>query len=345
MNAPKRHHTTSRFYLRRFAVKEEVIVVDRSDFLNARPTRLDDALVQRNFYSIPTEQGWDTTMETELAQKIEGPGSRAIARLVDERAALSLPGLRRGLSYLMAVQYLRGPLMREMVKQRDLAFYAKVAQTLTPEIVQAQERRRGNECTLKEARAIVKFARNPSQYTVEFPPIAGKKRGAEAILHVTEALPLADKIAPLLEQRNWTILEFTEPCLVTGDEPVVPVGDVERPGDSAHLSRVERIIFPLDPWHLLTMSRPSSSRHHERRSCDIGQAPRINQHVAFRCQRYVVHRPGTDPLAQMGPLPEKAPLVRTTGPYVLLHAGLSRNAAARTEALVRRRKRRQRKPH
>ena len=326
MNEPKRQHTTSEFYLRRFAVNERVVVVDRLDLSKSRLANLDDALVARHFYSLPDEdKGWDTTVEKEIASKIEGPAARAIERVVQGRVATTLPAIRRQLSYFIALQYVRGPMSRQIASDFNLASYAKVAQTATPEIIQAELRRQGKPTTFHEARRLVKFARNP-QRRVEHQAIAGKKRGAASVLHVHNVLPLADTIAPLLMRRSWTILEFSEACLVTGDEPVVPVAVGKEPGEPIGIKTADRIIFPLDPRHLLMMSNGGADGRSE---CDLDQAPDINRHIAFRCYRHIVHQPGTTPLTHIGTLPEKAPLVQTTGSFVLMQPAFSRDAAAR----------------
>ena len=112
MGEPKRHHIVPEFYLRRFADAGKVELLKRSNLAESIHTSVENALVERHFYSIDTDEGRDSQVEKMLGSQVEPGAARAITRLVDEGRSLSLPGLRRAVSTFLAFQYVRGPAMR-----------------------------------------------------------------------------------------------------------------------------------------------------------------------------------------------------------------------------------------
>jgi hypothetical protein len=138
-------------------------------------------------------------------------------------------------------------------------------------------------------------------------------------------------------------LAFPEPCLVTSDEPVALVGaDPDTPGGlPGGFPHAPEIVFPLDPQRALVMVRPDRAPE-QSRVPNMGrrQAEVINRHVAFNAHRWIVRKPGTNPLAGLT-LPERAPAVFEVGDMI----GLSTNQSVDTRAkVVARMKARQRKP-
>lgn len=328
MSQPKRHHIVPAFYLRRFAVNDQVTAVDRSDFTRSFTTSVDNVPVESQFYSIASDDGWDPAVEAFLANDIEGPAKRAIERLVEGRVALTLPGIRRRLSVFLAVQYVRGRASRKANIDFFLALTQKIARTMTAPMVQKYFNEQGEVCSLDEAQGIVEFARNTANYSVGLQPVGDRALPPDSLLHLQNALPNADRLVPYFEQRSWRILEFDEPCLVTGDEPVTPIGSFSGPGEPTGLAVAEDVIFPLDPRHLLVMVRPDKRTAQRWRKCGVDQARDINQHIAFRAERHIIYQPGTDPLNGMV-LPEKAPMVRTVGDQVFMQLAVSKDAAAK----------------
>ncbi len=63
MSEPKRHHLVPEFYLRRLAHNGIVELVDRHDPQRVDRVSVQNALVEKHFYGIDTEDGRDTAME------------------------------------------------------------------------------------------------------------------------------------------------------------------------------------------------------------------------------------------------------------------------------------------
>jgi hypothetical protein len=152
-------------------------------------------------------------------------------------------------------------------------------------------------------------------------------------------------IARVLEARTWQLLEFPEPVLATCDEPVLRIGfNVYAPGDLVGLANAPAVAFTFDPRHALMMVRPDLDGGHGRIDGSLEEAKVINTHVAFNAHRFIVRRPGTDPLAGLV-VPRKAPLTSTVGNLVATFpGGISEATHARVMAQLKRRKHGRRHP-
>ncbi len=320
---PKRHHTVPRFYLERFAVDDQVELVDRNDFEKWFPINIDKALAERHFYSFETDDGWDPEVEKLLATHVDTPGCVAIRRMFDDGRSLNAPGPRATISAFLAFQAVRGARERHALVEHAKAVHRKAASLSTPEMVLRYARERGDaEMTEEEAADTADFARS-GEYTI--------KIHQEASLHLGTALPIVQDLAHMFYERPWLVLGFDEPCLVTSDEPVALVGsDPNAPGSAGGFPNAPEIVFPIDPQRALVMVRPDRLAE-QSRVPNMGprQARVINQHVAFNAHRFIVRKPGTNPLAGLT-LPERAPAVFEVGNMI----GLSFNQSVETRAKV-----------
>jgi hypothetical protein len=332
---PKRHHTVPRFYLERFSVDGQVELVDRSDFGKSFLIHIERALAENRFYSIETDEGgWDPEAEKFLATYVDAPASSAIRRMFDEGRPLNAPGPREIISMFLAFQSVRGARERHALVEHAKAVQRKMASMATPELVLRYARERGDEeMTEEEAADTAEFAR-AGEYTI--------KINREASLHLGAALPIIQHLAPMFFARSWQVLEFPEPWLVTSDEPVALVGaDPDAPGSAGGFPLAREIVFPIDPQRALIMVRPDLADQ-QTRAINMGarQAQVINQHVAFNAHRFIVRKPGTNPLAGLT-IPERAPAVFEVGDMI----GMSTNQSVETRAkVVARMKAKQRKP-
>lgn len=85
MSIPKRHHTVPQFYLRRFAVEDQVQLVSRDDLSRRVVTSVGNALTEKYFYTQTTHEGGRShSIESLLATQIEGPADRALKRVIDD---------------------------------------------------------------------------------------------------------------------------------------------------------------------------------------------------------------------------------------------------------------------
>lgn len=320
MAQPKLHHTVPQFYLRRFAVDDRVVLVEKRTLTESklRPKpRTRQVLGQTHFYSVDMPDGSkDATFECLLSQHVEGPGARALERLIDKRLSLTFPRLRRDLSILLAFQFIRGESVRSTQSEFMKALIRQNNALVTPEMLQRFFREtEGVEYSEKEMRELAEFAHDPTRYEITIEH--------EDAMHVDLMLKHALQLVPFFQRRVWKVVEFGEPVLLTGDEPIALIGDAPESGVVGGLGLAKQIVFPLDPWRALVMLDPRTTEAQRWTYGNTADARIINRHVAFACHKYIVHRPGTNPLEGLD-VPEKAPPVGTLGNYTFMQ----RNRAA-----------------
>jgi hypothetical protein len=327
---PKLHHTVPQFYLERFAVDGNVELVRRDDFGKSFLISVPKALAENYFYSIDTDEGRDPLGETLIANNIETPAAEAIRRVFDNGRSVAAPGPRETISAFLAFQYVRGPRTRHALVEQYKATASKVASMATPSLVMKGARARGREMTEQEAVDAAEFARS-GKYTIEV--------HRQANLHLQMALPAVQAVAPFFYERAWRVLEFEEPCLITSDEPVALVGsDPRTPGDAGGLKTAPQVVFPIDPRRALVMIRPDLSSEEGRFPAVPAQADIINRNVAFAGHRFLVRKPGTNPLAGLT-LPKRAPAVFVVGNLIGMSTNASQKARAKMVSRARRKSR------
>jgi hypothetical protein len=169
----------------------------------------------------------------------------------------------------------------------------QITLTMTPEILRASIREHeSREPTEQEVQELWEFGQDTSKYKIVIPDEAGA--------HLGQALPIALELVRFFRGRHWVVLEFDEPLLPTGDEPVALVGRSQSPGHAGGLADAPEIVFATDPRHALVMVRPDLRRADGRKRAPRHVAAVINRHVAFRCHRFVVQMPGTNLAGGLG---------------------------------------------
>jgi hypothetical protein len=316
MNEPKRHHLVPQFYLRRFAMGNNVELVRREDPKRSIRLDVENALFERDFYTIETDEGRDTSVEKMFGTHIEGPAARAITRVVDAKRPMSFPGLRGAISTFLAFQFVRGPVTRHAHVEFFKAQARAIALRATPEMVQKELVRQGDPISYEEAEGIVSFAQT-GKYEIEV--------SNHANLHLGAALKAALDLIPLFATRKWVLLEFETPALVTGDEPIALVGSSLSPGEPLGVYNAPEIVFPTDPRHALVKVRPDRISEDKVSAGNQRMADVINRHVAFSSHRFIVRLPGTDPLRGLA-IPDKAAPIAVVGDYLIVQPRVSASA-------------------
>jgi hypothetical protein len=319
MSDPVRHHIVPQFYLERFEEGGAFKLVDRNNHGRSFPSNARHALAENDFYTVDTDEGRDTVVETMFSEHVEGPAATAVRRLVEEGRSLGGPGLRGPISLFLAFQWVRGPAWRNMMVEHSKASTRMLMSLAKPSDVVRTLQARGEEITAEEAAEIAADARGGNYDLVV-------ERAAN--LHLGVALKAAVRLAPRLDARTWSIVEFDEPVLATCDDPVLLVGkDPLSPGEAGGIDGALRVVVPLDPRHALVMARPDVSAEQLRRRGNVDDARVINLHVAFHAHRFIVRTPGTNPLEGIV-APKKAPSVFVLRDMVIMqmHASEKRRA-------------------
>lgn len=247
MSAPRGHHLLAQLYQRGFAMKSgrswQVRIFNRStgqvDLRNVV-----NAFKRRDWNTIKTEDGeLDFAIEELLADRVDGPAAPAIAALRDGRFPLARE-LELALATFMGAQLTRGRMVREnlasFVERTSRQALRLAAQNYTD----AHWQRMLGEVPSPAAVA----ALADSEKHVELKP-------TNALL-LDALLGPIDEMADLLARRTWTLVGFDEPCLFTGEHPVVHVTGA---GGGYGVVNAEQFHFPVSPTRTLLLSHPWSS--------------------------------------------------------------------------------------
>jgi len=321
-NFPRRHHVVPKFFLRRFAVEDQVQLVRRDDLSRSFLANVDDALVETDFYNIETDAGLSTEVEELLGTQIEGPAARALRRIVDEARFPPMPGLRQILSQFFSFQFVRGPAIRRTLLQQFKTTAVKIAHLMTPAMARQHLRETdGKDPTDQEVANFVAYA-----LQTDVDQVAVDK---EANLHLGTALGVVYDLLPYFARRRWQLLTFAEPLLVTGDEPIGLVGFSTRAGERPQgVGTAPELVISTDPMHALVLVRPDRTTREHLVKGTPEMARIINLSIAYGCHRFVVHRPGTTPLRGLT-LPKQGPSVRVQGEYIMMHTRPARSSTRR----------------
>jgi hypothetical protein len=198
---------------------------------------------------------------------------------------------RQNLSLFFALQFTRGPDMREFRERIDT----------------------------EVSRMAVRVGASSPEYVRNFLTSSGQDASDDAVARTSADLIEASKnltvtphnnthaaaifqgaveFVPFFYKRHWVIARSPAP-LLTSDRPVVLYAgrDALAPGGGIGLMNAEIIVFVLDRCRVLLMQHPEPPN----RDCafvDLGAewAPRLNSAVANRAHRWLFHHPADSPL-------------------------------------------------
>lgn len=266
-------------------------------------TKVRNACLETDFYSVEGEHGWSQDIERLLSERIESPGAAGIDRILrgefppkpEERAAVAI---------FVAFQCLRGNVSRAGYNQVvDTLTKSTLANTTSEIIREVISKREEREPTAEEITRQKAFLASIDQYNI----VPHQNDSIRAMLEM--APDLADSIA----ERKWFLVDHGEPCLLTSDEPVVRWSDPKNLGPFSHgWVTAEQLWMPLTPRYCLVMTWEAQARE---RVVYLGSkagpqtARSINFMIAAYAFRWIFHHPGTDPLNGVALPPRPEPMV------------------------------------
>lgn len=280
-----RHHVVPRFYLQRFALNEQVAVLDTQDERwSIRATR---DLAIRDFYTFHHVDGHlDDSLEHMLS-KLEGATSRLLNDRLNAFAKQRhfSPEDRSVLDSFVAFQMVRGP-----------------------------EQRRSVELIADVYGKLMSEGRVPRDELEEL----------EFVPHQNEHLrilgSLSERMAGELARRSTCIVTTAGPGFITCDEPVLLVDEVsvgKRKGRLVGvrgLADAPAVILPLDPRTLLVYGEPGSDlpshlRVDGRDARDLIED--VEQIVASKAYRWVIAHPSNTRVKRIR-VPAPRPILTVT---------------------------------
>jgi hypothetical protein len=308
----EKHHLVPEFYLRGFAVNEQIALTDR-DLRRKFVTSVNRALKVGSFYEITQNPTLDLSemepMErdqylenlrvvsempglsgqiiertgdivTVLPGAVEGVLSyfEAKAEVALERLRTSFPDISNGDRFWVAnyisLQFARGQALRSHVNESmKLALIEMLADS--PRLQKDWKKKTGKN--IEEASAAIE----------------GVTIGGDQMFAVM--FDVMREMAPLVFAMRWRVFEFEPGSVLTSDEPI---GLWTRPGrdlETAPLgvATADAIYFPLDCRLLLQLLSPDSPVSEGRIDGVEAKLRHSNETVASAARRWIAYQPGS----------------------------------------------------
>lgn len=279
---PKKQHTVSDFYLRRFADSNSFVwVYDREKKeLRSQPTK--DTTIEKDFYTFNSRSGdKDYSIEIDLfANNLEPRANKVISNL--EKGVLPDKEGRRDLSEFVAFQYLRTTASRqdlsysyaEFTKLRLRSFFLNKERA--KQTIENIEKDTGQKfgVTVDEA---MEFA-NSDRFIVEAPKE----------YHLWFMLSSFKEFYSIYFQLNWTFFRAPKNSLfITSDNPLAIMRFNTHPFYGQHLGLAESTL-PLTPEISLFMSQKGTVTTWKTANDKL--ANNLNIRTAIYSDRYLISR-------------------------------------------------------
>jgi hypothetical protein len=247
MSEPRKHHIVPQLYQKGFARQQGkgwyAVVLNRATGEARPPSNVRDIFAKRDYNTVIDVDGRrDFAAEHLLAEHVEDAAKRGLDALRAGEFPLS-DGDREQVASFMAAQLSRGRGLRSNLSE-----------------------------ALSEVMSMVLSMSAQYGSDEHFESILGHHLSAderERLLHNKEHMtirptnaallqPMLATIAPIAEMllmRTWTLVIFPEPCLFTGEHPVV---HINPSGDSLGygVATAERLYMPVSTTTALVLSHP-----------------------------------------------------------------------------------------
>lgn len=292
---PRRHHTVPRLYLRAFAEGNQILIR-----LRGRTTdeirNITSVAFTRDFYAFTLGGIRDATVEDWLQRNVEDPAAPALRRPI-EGPWPPADEDRTVIATFAAFQLLRTPLVRDYMHQID-----RVTGPLLWSAEAVKKAVEQHDLTDAEKRQVFEDAR-------AHPPAALTERAdPRAVLRTM--LREADRQAPRLVARPWTLLRSDGPVLITSDNPVARFFPQGQPDGFAGLAPPDaELHLPLAPDTLLILERDGATAQAQPGQLTAELATAANTAQALGTQRAIFRHPSTPwpPTLVLGPRPPQLP--------------------------------------
>ena len=294
----KRQHYIPRLHLRHFAgdtPKGRVWTYD-AQAGTVRSATPENTAVQSHFYSIEADDGSMDTRVEDILALAESNAAPVYETLLRNEVPKNDTENRANFAYFLSLMYVRTPAMRRMAAEmagRNLQImcYAYGSNVKAFDALNKRAEDDGvRRLNAEEKQRLRQDFLDPSKYTIQI--------AQESTLHI---LGTADKLAPILFNMTWSILEPQTNFFITTDNPLVREVDPESRhpiyGDHGFMNKTAEVIFPLAPQRLLLMSW---NREAPEVSIFPGEnVKRINRALAAHSDRYLYSHVRSDALARL----------------------------------------------
>jgi hypothetical protein len=263
----RRNHTVNRSYLQRFADDDGVLT--RVDLPGDRrmPVSVTDATVIRNFYVVTLADGTETDLAEDAFGLVEGAAAEAMRSIADRMTWPIPPRVRGDIAGWAALQYLRGPWVRQL--GRELAEQFSGAGV-------SVKGDAGEQFVVKMAAGGLSELTGPSLQL--------------QLIH--RQLPV---VAEMLCKRDWILTYYQRKSLATSDTPVVLLPSSDHLDIlGVGIANAGEIYVPLDRRVGLSMASQGTG---DLRGYGVAKtALYCNDAMAKNARKYLFHHPEDDPL-------------------------------------------------
>ena len=229
------HHTVPKFYLKGFKDDEGHITVWNRNTGSLRKKALRYTSVTRGYYTVLDKNKSESDMVEDFYSHIESAAKPVFEKMtcVFSQTPAYNSEERTSLSIYLASQFFR----TKQVRRKSQLLYDYIFKL--QELVSLSNKK--EPLTQKQ----INFLSNPH--------IMGELKQPQDI-YIKHELEMAHESIPLFYNRQWTIVEFNKPRLITSDTPIVlvPRGNHCPVG----LATAPEFWFPIDNRHLLILGEP-----------------------------------------------------------------------------------------
>lgn len=249
MSAPRKHHLVAQLYQRGFARQKgktwQTVVFSLAT--GERGLRnVKDVFAQRDWNTVTDADG-NRYFEVEqmLADRIDSPAAPALAALRRGEFPLT-PWHRAALARFMAAQLTRGRAIRENLTEFIIDTTRSMVSMAAANYTDEQWLEVLGKVPSEQERA--QLVNSEEHFDI---------RPTNAML-LNALLGPVEQVADIIYKRTWTLVRFPEPCLFSGENPVIhinPSGDSTGYG----VATAEQLYMPVSTTHALLLSHPWTS--------------------------------------------------------------------------------------
>ena len=263
MTDPRHHHFVPQGYQKGFANdRNQVTVVDRHTG-ETFTSHTRNVFQRRDWNTFEGEHGERFfEVEENLGRIIDGPSAVCFAHLREGELELR-PEERFLLCHFMAMQLVRGVQPREQLRRSATEVNNLILSLNATHLTPDQWMERVGEVPTR--RTLARMASNPESLGIQ---------PAEGFLSQT-LMSHQHEVAEMLEMRTFTVVEFDDDSLFTGEFPFVhinPSGQTMGYG----VATAERLYLPVSPRVAIVLSHPWSGWPEGIVNGDAGLAKRLN---------------------------------------------------------------------
>lgn len=281
----RRNHTVNKAYLRRFADGKGVLMRVELPGDKRNLMSVSQATVIKNFYVLTLPDGTETDLAEDAFSIVETAAAEATRSLVDQGVWPIPPKVREDIAGWIALQYLRGPWVRQLGREIADEFTGLGVRVRTGS---------GEHLTLKMS-------------DDGMDAIAGAELQLK-IIH--RNLP---EIAAMLCEKDWVLSFYQRKRLATSDTPIALTPAEDHPDFlGIGLHNAGEIDVPLD--RRVGLSLGDEGTGDLRVNGSAKTALYLNHAMARNARKYMFHHPEDDPLRGLQlPAPRTRELARPAG--------------------------------